>query len=31
MFYEMGATQNKISGEYSWNEFGITVNIAIRD
>lgn len=31
MFYEMGATKNKISGEYSWNEFGITVNIAIRD
>jgi hypothetical protein len=31
MFYEMGATKNKISGEYSWTEFGITVNIAIRD
>ncbi len=31
MFYEMGATKNKISGEYGWTEFGITVNIAIRD
>ncbi len=31
MFYEMGATENKISGKFSYNEFGITVNIAIRD
>jgi hypothetical protein len=31
MFYEMGVTENKVTGEYSWNEFGITVNIAIRD
>lgn len=31
MFYEMGSTENKISGKYSYNEFGITVNIAIRD
>jgi len=31
LFYEMGATENKISGKYSYNEFGITVNIAIRD
>ncbi len=31
LFYETGVTNNKISGEYSWNEFGITVNIAIRD
>jgi hypothetical protein len=31
LFYETGVTVNKISGEFSWNEFGITVNIAIRD
>jgi hypothetical protein len=31
MFYETGITENKISGKYSWNEFGISVNIAIRD
>jgi len=31
VFYETGVTENKISGEFSWNEFGITVNIAIRD
>ena len=31
LFYETGVTDNKISGKYSWNEFGITVNIAIRD
>ncbi len=31
LFYEMGSTENKISGTYSYNEFGITVNIAIRD
>ncbi len=31
MFYETGITANKISGKYSWNEFGISVNIAIRD
>jgi len=31
LYYETGVTQNKISGEFSWNEFGITVNIAIRD
>jgi hypothetical protein len=31
MFYEMGVTENKVTGKYSWNEFGITVNIAIRD
>jgi hypothetical protein len=31
LFYEMGTTTNKISGEYTYNEFGITVNIAIRD
>jgi hypothetical protein len=31
LFYETGVTENKISGKYSWNEFGITVNIAIRD
>ena len=31
LFYETGITENKISGKYSWNEFGISVNIAIRD
>jgi hypothetical protein len=31
LFYERGTTENKISGKYSYNEFGITVNIAIRD
>ena len=31
MFYEMGVTENKISGEYSYKEFGINVNIAIHD
>lgn len=31
LFYETGASQNKISGKYSYNEFGLTVNIAIRD
>ncbi len=31
LFYERGSTDNKISGKYSYNEFGITVNIAIRD
>lgn len=30
-FYETSVSQNKISGEYSYNEFGINVNIAIRD
>ena len=30
-FYETGATENKISGKYSYNEFGINVNIAIHD
>jgi len=31
LFYERRSTQNKISGKYSYNEFGINVNIAIRD
>jgi len=31
MFFETGATENKISGQYSYSEFGINVNIAIRD
>lgn len=31
LFYETGASENKISGKYSYNEFGINVNIAIRD
>ncbi|WP_456408992.1 T9SS outer membrane translocon Sov/SprA [Caldithrix abyssi] len=31
LFYETGVSKNKISGKYSYNEFGITVNIAIRD
>ncbi|MBD3225068.1 MAG: cell surface protein SprA [Caldithrix sp.] len=31
LFYEMGANENKISGKYSYHEFGVTVNIAIRD
>ncbi len=31
LFYETGVSRNKISGKYSYNEFGITVNIAIRD
>ncbi len=31
LFYETGTTENKISGKYTYNEFGITVNIAIRD
>jgi hypothetical protein len=31
LYYETGVTTNKVSGEFSWNEFGITVNIAIRD
>ena len=31
MFFETGATTNKVTGEYSYSEFGISVNIAIRD
>ena len=31
MFYERGFTENKVSGKYTYNEFGITVNIAIHD
>ena len=31
LFFETGATSNKISGTYSYSEFGITVNIAIKD
>lgn len=31
MFYERGSTKNKVTGTYSYNEFGITVNIAIHD
>ncbi|TFH02464.1 MAG: cell surface protein SprA [Calditrichales bacterium] len=31
LYYETGVTENKISGKFSWNEFGVTVNIAIRD
>jgi cell surface protein SprA len=31
LFYETGVSRNKISGKFSYNEFGITVNIAIRD
>ncbi len=31
LFYETGVSKNKISGKFSYNEFGITVNIAIRD
>ena len=31
LFYERGSTENKITGTYTYNEFGITVNIAIRD
>jgi len=31
LFFETGVSKNKISGKYSYNEFGITVNIAIRD
>jgi len=31
LFYERGTTENKITGTYTYNEFGITVNIAIRD
>jgi hypothetical protein len=31
IFYEKGVNETKISGEYSYNEFGVTVNIAIRD
>jgi cell surface protein SprA len=31
MFFETGATTNKITGTYSYSEFGISVNIAIRD
>jgi hypothetical protein len=31
LFYEMGGTENKITGKYSYKEFGITVNISIRD
>ncbi len=31
MFLELGATENKISGKYSYTEFGINVNIAIKD
>ncbi len=31
LFYETGVNDNKISGKYTYNEFGITVNIAIRD
>ncbi len=31
LFYEMGGTDNKITGKYSYKEFGITVNISIRD
>jgi len=31
LFYERGTQKNKITGTYTYNEFGITVNIAIRD
>ena len=31
LFYERGTQENKITGKYTYNEFGITVNIAIRD
>lgn len=31
LFYERGTQKNKITGKYTYNEFGITVNIAIRD
>lgn len=31
MFYERGSTKNKVTGKYGYNEFGITVNIAIHD
>ncbi len=31
LYYETGVTENKISGKFNWNEFGVTVNIAIRD
>ncbi len=31
LFYERSVSENKISGTYSYNEFGITVNIAIHD
>ncbi len=31
LFFETGATTNKISGTYSYSEFGINVNIAIKD
>jgi hypothetical protein len=31
LFYKLGANENKISGKFSYNEFGISVNIAIRD
>ncbi len=31
LFFETGATTNKISGKYSYSEFGINVNISIRD
>jgi len=30
-FYGTGATENKTTGKYSYNEFGINVNIAIHD
>lgn len=31
MFFETGAQTNLITGKYSYSEFGISVNIAIRD
>jgi hypothetical protein len=31
LFYEMGGTDNKITGKYTYKEFGVTVNISIRD
>jgi hypothetical protein len=31
LFYETSTSENKVSGKYSYNEFGISVNIAIRD
>ncbi|MGD9487111.1 MAG: cell surface protein SprA [Calditrichaceae bacterium] len=31
LFFETGATENKISGTYTHSEFGMNVNIAIRD
>ena len=31
LFYKYGVNENKISGKFSYNEFGISVNISIRD